>query len=157
MPRSHKSKRTSRPSPTHRPHRKNRTQQLNWLWILLGGLVLIAVLVLIFSGKKPAGSEITAVQAYEKYQQGAFFLDVRSKEEWDQEHIPGSTLIPLDELPGRLDELPGEGEIVVICQSGRRSLQGMTLLVEAGFSEVSCMTGGILAWSEAGYPLETTP
>jgi rhodanese-related sulfurtransferase len=98
--------------------------------------------------------EISPAQAYEKYQQGAFFLDVRSQEEWNQFHITGSTSNPLDELPSRLNELPRNQDIVVVCLSGHRSQSGVTILQQAGFTRVSCLSGGLQAWMDANYPIE---
>jgi rhodanese-related sulfurtransferase len=106
---------------------------------------------------QPAGStptEISVAQAYQKLQQGAFFLDVRSQEEWDQMHIAKSTLIPLDQLTSRLSEVPKGQDVVVICRSGARSKEGMTILRNAGYTRTVCMTGGLLAWKAAGYSLE---
>jgi rhodanese-related sulfurtransferase len=98
--------------------------------------------------------EITPAQAYAKYQQGAFFLDVRSQDEWNQFHIAGSTLIPLDELPNRLNELPRNQDIVVICLSGHRSQSGVAILQQAGFPRLSYLSGGLQAWTAAGYPVQ---
>jgi rhodanese-related sulfurtransferase len=83
------------------------------------GVLLIAVAgILLLSSKATPSVEIPPAQAYAKYQQGAFFLDVRSQDEWNQFHIAGSTLIPLDQLQNRLSELPGDKDIVVVCLSG---------------------------------------
>lgn len=136
--------------------RKRGAQQKTqrWLWLGLGALILL-VIVALFLPRNSAPQEITVSQAYQKYQQGAFFLDVRTVEEWDQAYIPRSTLIPLDELGSRLDELPRDQEIVVVCRTGRRSKEGMTILRQAGFQLVSSMNGGLTAWQAAGYPLES--
>jgi len=133
--------------------RKAVKSNLTWLWIVLVGVVAMAAFFLL----RPAPStstEISAAQAYEKFQQGAFILDVRSQEEWDQVHISKSTLIPLDQLPSRLDEVPKDQDVVVICRSGVRSKEGMTILRNAGYTRAVCMTGGLIAWKAAGYPLE---
>ena len=74
-------------------------------------------------------------------------LDVRNPVEYGICRLDGSTLIPLNELPGRLDELSPEAEIVVHCHSGVRSAQAVTLLRSRGFSKVQNLTGGIDAWS----------
>jgi rhodanese-related sulfurtransferase len=95
--------------------------------------------------------EIDVEQAYKKYQDGVYFLDVRTQEEWNEYHVEGAHLIPLDELQNRLSELPVDQEIVVVCRSGNRSLQGRNVLVEAGFSQVSSMAGGMNDWRRAGY------
>ena len=130
-----------------------------WLWVGIAGIVILLVAVgfLILpkgsTGALPA--EITPEQAFQKYQQGAFFLDVRTLDDWKQVHIAKSTLIPLDELSARLGELPGDTDIVVVCLSGRRSKEGLSILQNAGFKRVTSLSGGLQAWSVAGYPVET--
>jgi rhodanese-related sulfurtransferase len=99
-------------------------------------------------------SEVQARQADAMYQAGATFVDVRTQAEWDQGHIARSLLIPLDELPTRLDELPRDKDIVVVCRSGTRSKEGATVLRQAGFTRVTCLSGGLQAWVAAGYPIE---
>jgi len=103
-----------------------------------------------------AATEVSVDQAYEKYQAGTFLLDVRTQEEWDEYHAPNTTLIPLDELPARLNELPKDQEIVVICRSGNRSQQGRDILLDAGFNATS-MAGGLKEWYARGYPTEGQP
>ena len=98
--------------------------------------------------------EISVSEAYNKYENGAFVLDVRTQEEWDQFHAPNSTLIPLDQLPARLNELPRDKEIVVVCRSGNRSQQGRDILLNAGFEKVTSMQGGLNEWGASGYPVE---
>jgi rhodanese-related sulfurtransferase len=154
MSKKHK---TARPSPSNNAHRQNlnaRKPNLTWLWIGLGVLVIAAVAFWLLWPKSSPQTEISPGQAYQKYQQGAYFLDVRSQAEWDQAHIANSRLIPLDVLQSHLNELPHGRDIVVVCLSGHRSKEGMTTLQQAGFSRASCMTGGLTAWKAAGYPLE---
>ncbi len=73
-------------------------------------------------------------------------LDVREQHEYDINRIPGSVLIPKDELPGRLNELDPTVEYVTHCKSGQRSLESTELLRGAGFKSRS-MRGGINAYS----------
>lgn len=100
--------------------------------------------------------EISVDQAYELYQAGTFVLDVRTQEEWDEYHAPNTTLIPLDELEARLNELPADQDIVVVCRSGNRSQQARDILLNAGFSATS-MAGGLKEWYAKGYPVEGAP
>ncbi len=126
--------------------------------VQVGILALLALVVFIIatlgnqSNTLPA--EISVDQAYQKYQQGAFFLDVRTVEEWNEYHAPNTTLIPLDQLPNRLNELPRDREIVVVCRSGNRSQQGRDILLSAGFRQVTSMSGGLKEWRAKGYPIE---
>ena len=129
--------------------------------LMLVGLLLAAAAIIYLAVASGAGSAaslpatISVEQAYQKYNQGAFVLDVRTQEEWNDFHAPGTTLIPLDELPRRLDELPRDREIVVVCRSGNRSQQGRDILLGAGFTQVTSMSGGLNEWRSAGYPTET--
>jgi len=98
--------------------------------------------------------DVSAEDAYEMYQEGAFVLDVRTQEEWDDYHAPRTTLIPLDELASRVDEIPRDVDVVVVCRSGNRSQVGRDTLFDAGFERVTSMMGGLNAWRDAGYPIE---
>ena len=73
-------------------------------------------------------------------------LDVREPREYEINRIPGSTLIPLGELPKRLDEVPKDQDVVVHCKSGVRSAKAVNLLKEKGFTRVQNLRGGILDW-----------
>ncbi len=102
-------------------------------------------------------AEISVADAYAKREAGAFILDVRQPEEWNQVHIPGATLIPLGELQSRLSEVPSDQEVVVVCRSGNRSQQGRDILKNAGFEQVTSMAGGVNQWQAAGYPTVSGP
>jgi len=97
---------------------------------------------------------ISVDDAYRKYEDGAFFLDIRTQEEWDDYHIPDTTLIPLDDLENRFDEVPQDQDVVVVCRSGNRSQVGRDALISAGFTQVTSLKGGVSNWRESGYPTE---
>ncbi len=80
-------------------------------------------------------------------------LDVRTIEEYNDAHLYNVTLIPVDELEGRLAELESynDTEIIVYCKSGSRSLQASNILVTNNFSKIYNMLGGITAWIAAEY------
>jgi len=129
-------------------------QGLPWAWIILGIAVVAVAVFFLLKPVESTSPEISVAQAYQKLQEGAFFLDVRTQPEWDQMHIAKGTLIPLDQLSSRLGEVPTDRDVVVICRSGVRSKEGMTILRNAGYTRAVCMTGGLIAWKAAGYPLE---
>ena len=83
-----------------------------------------------------------------------FVLDVRSPGEYDAGHIPGATLIPLNQLAGRLDEVPRVQAVIVACATGHRSVQAADGLRAEGLAHVHNMIGGLRAWNKAGYPVE---
>jgi rhodanese-related sulfurtransferase len=152
------SKRSYSHHPSSKPAR--RKARLSRRAAIIGAALVVALIVaavLIFSRKSGhLPSEISADQAYQQYQQGAFFLDVRSVDEWNAFHVPGSTLIPLDQLSERLDEVPRDRQVIVVCRSGSRSRSGRDILLNSGFTQVASVTGGLTAWSKAGYPIEGT-
>lgn len=80
-----------------------------------------------------------------------YLVDVREQWEYDEGHIPGITLIPMNEVPGRLDEIPRDKTVVLTCRSGNRSGQTSEYLRQSGFDNVHNMVGGILAWDAEGY------
>jgi rhodanese-related sulfurtransferase len=81
-------------------------------------------------------------------------VDVRQPVEYAAGRIPGARLIPLDELPNRLDEVPEDQRVVVVCRSGNRSSSAQRLLADEGFDNVHNMLGGMIAWEGAGYDVE---
>lgn len=83
-----------------------------------------------------------------------YLLDVREQFEYDEKHIPGVNLLPITEIEGRVDEVPTDKTVLVTCRSGNRSNQVTQFLRQNGFDNVHNMAGGIIAWEEAGYPVE---
>jgi sulfur dioxygenase len=98
------------------------------------------------------------VQSLEPGPAGPFILDVREPGEFTGQlgHIPGSQLIPLRELARRADELAPfkQRPIVAVCRSGVRSTTAAAILTSMGFEQVFNMRGGMLAWNDAGLPVE---
>ncbi|MFO7302890.1 MAG: molybdopterin-synthase adenylyltransferase MoeB [Acidobacteriota bacterium] len=91
--------------------------------------------------------EMSVVELKERLDKGdIFLLDVREPREYEINRIEGSTLIPLGELPRRLDELPKDRDIAVQCKSGMRSAKAVNLLREKGFTRVRNVRGGIQEW-----------
>lgn len=98
--------------------------------------------------------EISVQEAQKRIENGALLLDVREQEEYDEERIPGSQLLPLSELMARFeDEVPEGREIIAQCRSGKRSAQATDFLRAQGF-DVTNMEGGILKWKAEGLPTE---
>lgn len=82
-------------------------------------------------------------------QEPVYLLDVRQPWEHETAALPGSTLIPLGELPRRAAEVqpPPGALLVVYCHHGVRSLSAAVLLERLGFRDVVSLAGGIEAWS----------
>ncbi|MBE3591216.1 MAG: rhodanese-like domain-containing protein [Firmicutes bacterium] len=74
-----------------------------------------------------------------------FILDIREVQEYRQGHIPGAHLIPLWQLPVRLQDVPRDAEVVTVCRSGRRSAQAAAILRTHGY-RVRNLRGGMLNW-----------
>ena len=79
---------------------------------------------------------------------GLVLVDVREPHEWEIAHIDGARLIPLSQLPDRLNELDGHAEVVTHCHHGARSMKALEILRGAGFGKVRSLAGGIDAWAE---------
>jgi rhodanese-related sulfurtransferase len=102
--------------------------------------------------EKTQYTDVSIQQAKEMIDRGdVFILDVRTQEEYDTGHIKNSTLIPVQVLDKRLNELPRDKKILVYCKAGGRSAQASEILVNNGFKEIYNMKGGITDWTNAGY------
>jgi len=95
--------------------------------------------------------EVTVDQVAEG---GALVLDVREPAEYVEAHVPGAILIPMGQVPARIDEIDASQTIHVICRSGNRSRTITELLVGRGF-EAHNVIGGTMAWIESGRPVNT--
>lgn len=132
-------------------------------WLVLGVVIIVLMLGAVACQSAPAAAtntmpkEISTSQALNLRNTGAFILDVRQPEEWNEYHVPASTLIPLGELESRVKELPRDKPIVVVCRSGNRSATGRDILLRAGFPQVTSLAGGLSQWRAAGYPTVTGP
>jgi rhodanese-related sulfurtransferase len=130
---------------------------LGWIVVVVVIVAMAGFIVLQQSQRAaaPLPPEITVAQAAQQRNQGALILDVREPDEWVQFHIPGATLIPLGELPNRLNEVPKDRQVVVVCRTGVRSAQGRDILLKAGFTKVTSMAGGMTQWQAQGLPVAT--
>lgn len=100
------------------------------------------------------------VDEYKKrFKEGAephVLLDVRTEEEYEEIHIPGAVLIPLDELSDRVAEVTPDLPVVVVCRTGMRSIMGIQILRYAGLQgELFNLEGGTKGWAEHGYPTDS--
>lgn len=99
--------------------------------------------------QNPTIEEVTVSELLElqEQKQDLLVLDVREPSEYDVDNM-GGTLIPLGQLPARLDELDREQLIIVHCKSGGRSSRAVAFLMGEGFKNVKNLKGGITAWRE---------
>lgn len=88
-------------------------------------------------------------------QNTALVVDVREANEFAGGRIPGATLVSLSAFdPDKIPQ-PKHQKVVLYCRSGQRSTMAGQRLLNAGFSEVIHLGGGIGAWARAGYPIQT--
>jgi hydroxyacylglutathione hydrolase len=99
--------------------------------------------------------QIGARQLEESLQDGdrITVVDVRNDSEWNAGHVEGAIHIPGGELAGRSAELPRDGRLAILCQSGYRSTVASSVLARRGFGNVVNVTGGMQAWRKAGLPV----
>lgn len=119
-----------------------------WMIVLVAfGLIAVAPRLM---GQDVA--EVNVQQAQSMSQQGVLLLDVREESEFAAFHAPRAKLIPLGDVSSRLKEIEAHKDkpVVVVCRSGRRSAKAVTILKEAGFTQVSNVQGGMIAWEQAG-------
>lgn len=98
---------------------------------------------------KSGSSNINVVELKEKMASkpaNVLYLDVRTPMEFSSANIKGFKNIPVDQIPNRLNEIPKDKEIVVICQSGGRSSSAVRFLSQNGYEKVINVTGGMGAW-----------
>ena len=74
-------------------------------------------------------------------------IDVRELDEYEEGHIPGVTLIPLNSLPNYLETLDKSLEYIMVCRRGNRSGVATELMLELGFSNPKNMVGGMQQWT----------
>jgi glyoxylase-like metal-dependent hydrolase (beta-lactamase superfamily II)/rhodanese-related sulfurtransferase len=84
---------------------------------------------------------------------GSMTLDIREPVEYVRGHLPGALNLPQADLASKLEELPRERALMVICAHGNRSLLAAQFLEQMGFQHVASVRGGTEAWRAAGYPL----
>ena len=83
---------------------------------------------------------------------GALIIDVREPNEYAQIRARGAVLLPLGRLSGRMQDLPRDRELLLMCRTGGRSHNATRYLAANGFENVTNVSGGIVAWYQAGLP-----
>ena len=94
-------------------------------------------------------AQIPAEEAIALVAGDGWLLDVREQDEWDAVHSPEAHLIPMYEINDRINEIPDDVPLVVVCHSGHRSWQVTKALVDLGYDAVN-VAGGMDAWQSAG-------
>lgn len=117
---------------------------------------MVAAVLALASATAFAGGSVSVETVREQLARPAapMLLDVRTAEEFAGGHVPRAVNIPIQALPQRLAEVPKDREVIVYCESGKRSARALDLLKEAGYTRVREMDGSMAAWREAGYAIE---
>ncbi|MCY3889046.1 MAG: rhodanese-like domain-containing protein [bacterium] len=97
--------------------------------------------------------EIGIAELAELLSADVVLIDVREPDEYAEARVPGAVLIPLDTIPERISELPGE-HLYMICALGGRSLKAAEYLTARGWACTN-VAGGTNRWVEAGYPYDS--
>jgi rhodanese-related sulfurtransferase len=93
------------------------------------------------------------IEALEKHAPETVVLDVREPEEYAHGHVPGAVNVPQAEIASRLDEIPRDRPLIIVCQAGYRSLRAAQFLRQVGFDRVTSVTGGMEAWEASDLPV----
>lgn len=101
-----------------------------------------------FGFKSNSDREISVAELKGRLDKGedVFILDVREQGEYERCNL-GGHLVPLRDLPNRVNELDPNREIVVMCHSGARSARAVQFLQQAGFAQAKNLSGGIDRWA----------
>jgi rhodanese-related sulfurtransferase len=103
---------------------------------------------------EPPIEEADVADAAAALDAGALLVDVREDFEWRAGHARGAVHLPMMEGPARLDELPRDAPIYLICATGNRSGRVAEYLGQNGFARPINVRGGTVAWRRAGLPID---
>jgi rhodanese-related sulfurtransferase len=98
--------------------------------------------------------EIDVAELAAHHHEGPTLIDVREPGEFATARVPGAQLIPLGDLVERIDEVPTDGTVNVICATGARSARAAEHLRRQGIDAFN-VAGGTRAWIDAGHPTDS--
>lgn len=128
------------------------------IWLIL--LAVFSGVMLFGGGLRGRLSGVKQVSPQEAVMlfnhEDALVLDVRENSEYSDGRIPKAKHVPMGQLKNRISELEKykDKPIVAVCRSGSRSGYACSILRKHGFDKVYNLSGGILAWDQAGLPKE---
>jgi rhodanese-related sulfurtransferase len=125
-------------------------------WVVTIAAIAIVALLLVNTRPRAAAalSNVTVAQLHAAAADGALVLDVREPFEYADGRVAGSVLVPLATVAERADDFPKDQPVYVVCRSGNRSLVAARTLVEAGYTDVRNVEGGMIAWAAARLPVQ---
>lgn len=101
----------------------------------------------------PAIKQIAPAEAHARQAAGAVIVDVREPNEWREGHIAGALHLPLARIGQLGKQVAPEQEVILVCRSGNRSAAAAGALLQAGYADVSNLSGGMLAWQRRRLPV----
>ena len=99
-------------------------------------------------------SRIDVNEAKEMMGDGAAVIDVREPHEYDEGHVPGASLIPVNSVYARREELPKEQDLIFVCAVGQRSALACEMAAAAGLTRLFNLEGGTDGWVAAGQRVD---
>jgi len=126
-------------------------------WVVVIAAIAVVAIALVAArpqAQAAALSHVTVQQLHAAANAGALVLDVREPFEYAEGRVAGSQLVPLATVGARVDDFAKDRPVFVVCRSGNRSLVAARTLVEAGYTDVRNVDGGMIAWAAARLPVE---
>ncbi len=115
--------------------------------LFVGVLALMAIFIFVLTSEKDEITRIDVETLQNKLENEEItLLDVRESFEYDGGHIEGAVNAPLSSLDANKLSYPKDEPIYVICRSGNRSAQAASQLLDAGYTEIYDVSGGMMAW-----------
>ena len=104
-------------------------------------------------GPRDAATELGDGPATDDQAGRPLLVDVRERDEFTARRAVGAVLLPISEFVARHEELPRDRPLLMICESGSRSMSATMFLLQRGWSDVRNVDGGTQAWAMAGLPV----
>ena len=99
-------------------------------------------------------TRIDVKEAKEMMNDGAVVIDVREPHEYSAGHVPDATLIPVNSVYARREELPKDKDLIFVCAVGQRSALAAEMAAAAGLTRLFNLEGGTEAWINSGEPVD---
>ncbi len=99
-------------------------------------------------------TRIDVQEAAEMQKNGAAVIDVREPHEYTSGHVPDASLIPVNTVYKRREELPRDKDVIFVCAVGQRSALACEMAAASGLTRLFNLEGGTDAWIKAGMPVD---
>lgn len=121
--------------------------------LILVVAVMSGVMLLFPNLSKRGGNLINANEVVQQInQRQAILIDIRKAESYKAGHIPQARNIPTEDLISKTEKIAKDKPIIVVCDTGRNAQRSVADLRKQGFTDVSVLEGGLVAWVQAGLP-----